>query len=312
MQAKPIDNPSITEHARVTQAILSNAFLDWTARQHALFRTAPDANGAWTVHHANCVGSFDWQPHMRSAYAKMVAFPIFFDLLDLHVDKRLGRPDIAFAQKLELLQASIDPSRIAELFLVELYAFCRVLRNKIIHHEIAYDADRLVYGASSLPLFKFQIINELIYQFVTFGFEGRSWYQQNVMLSALHHLLDGQGAFAAAARAMEHFVLLADLAQRSRRTLHNRFQYAADDPVLDFVFRHAGSCYDPADPDCAVRAMHPDPQERLVFVGEYYFFPLEGRHYLMPSELVRDNREVRFADLGPWVYPSAPSEVAAA
>jgi hypothetical protein len=300
--AKKIDHASITEHARITQAILSNAFLNEFDRTHSLFQESFGDEGGYRIYKALCIGSFSWQPHMVNDYAKMVAFPIFFDLLDLHVDKRFGCANSYFGAKAEIIKNKIDLSLISDVFLLELYVFCTKLRNKMLHHNIAYEDGGLSYGADNIRVDRFRIINELIYQYVAYGFEGRPWYNQNAMLFFLDFLIGGGGALSDKINSLEDFTRLSTTLERRRCSVHNKYRYVPGDYILDFIFVHAGALYDLSNSECQFRVAHPDPEEKIVMGGCYYFIEMEGKYYLFPSELVIKEREVKFSDLSPWVY----------
>lgn len=302
MTKKKVDQVSIAEHARITQAILSNAFLNGADRTHDLFHEPIDDKGGYRIHTTQCAGSFGWQPHMKNDYAKMVAFPIFFDLLDLHVDKRFGCADSYFSQKIEILQTKINHSQISDLFLLQLYTFCSALRNKMIHHNIAHEVNGLSYGGTSIQLKKFKVINELIYQYVTYGFKNRPWYNQNAMLFFLYDLMSGIGDFSEKVESLDNFTKISPTSERYRATLHNKYEYTPNDYILDFIFIHAAACYEHGNPECTFRAAHPDPEEKIIFGASYYFISLGEKYYLFPSELVLKNRQIKFSELTPWLY----------
>lgn len=300
--AKKTDHASIVEHARITQAILSNAFLNEIDSSHSLFQEKFGDKGGFKTYKTQCVGSFSWQPHMINNYAKMVAFPIFFDLLDLHIDKRFGCANSYFDAKAKIIEKNIDPSLISDVFLLELYIFCTKLRNKILHHNIAYEDGGLSYGTGKIRVSDFRVINELIYQYVAYGFEGRPWYNQNAMLFFLDYLIGGGGAISEKINSLENFTRLSTTNERYRCSLHNKYKHTPSDYILDFIFVHAGSLYDPSNSECQFRVTHPDPEEKIVMGGRYYFIELEGKYYLFPSELVIKEREVKFSDISPWIY----------
>ncbi|MBH3469062.1 MULTISPECIES: hypothetical protein [Pseudomonas] len=300
--AKKIDHDSIAEHARITQAILSNAFLNEFDRSHSLFQEPFGDKGGFRVYKALCVGSFSWQQHMVNDYAKMVAFPIFFDLLDLHVDKRFGCANSYFDVKAKIIKNNIDPSLISDAFLLELYTFCTRLRNKMLHHNIAYEDGGLSYGAGKIRVSDFRIINEIIYQYVAYGFEGRPWYNQNAMLFFLDYLIGGGGEISDKINSLKDFTRLSTSPERYKCSLHNKYKHAPGDYILDFIFVHAGALYDPKNSECQFRVTHPDPEEKIAMGGRYYFIEMEGKCYLFPSELVIKEREVKFSDLSPWIY----------
>lgn len=296
------DQESIAEHARITQAILSNSFLNGFDRTHVLFEEPTDDKGGRRIHKTQCVGSFAWQRHMENNYAKMVAFPIFFDLLDLHVDIRFECADSSFSKKIKILEKKIDHSQIFDLFLLELYTFCSTLRNKIIHHKISHKANEITYSGTIIKLERFKIINELIYQYVTYGFKDRPWYHQNSMLSYLYSLIGRTSIFSEKVEALDNFTNISTSPERYRHILHNKYKYTPNDYIIDFVFTHAGSLYEHGNPECNFRKTHPDPDEKIVFGARYYFILLQEKYYLFPSELIMKNREIKFSSLTPWRY----------
>lgn len=292
----------IEEQLLITQHIIDHAFLKWgPGRRFLLTKKNGDTT---TKYPLNCTGCFDWRDGFNSDHAMLTIFPVFFDYLDLYVEKKLNLAGEGFASKSAALTSMIDDHKIESIFLAELYELSAALRNKVLHHDFERSDKTLRFKQRTIRTSDVKFLNEIIFQYVRYGMHAKSWYEINAMYSHLHSVINDVGnRFTVAVRKNENFVVLHGDAQHHGR-LHDSRRLCEKEShhrVFDYCCSYVRS----GNPDSALLEKYPDPDQEIVFSGLYYLYENDSGLFLFPSDLIREKPETRFSDLLAWSYHAA-------
>ena len=293
----------VNEQFLITKRIIEYSFLAWGPSRRKLFQRK---DGEKTFQYSlNCAGCFDWQGGFDNHHAMLIIFPVFFDFLDLHVEKILNVVNVSFAEKSAALQARVNESSVESVFLAELYTISAALRNKLLHHDFKRTDQALYFKDRSIKISDIKFLNESIFQYVCYGVNNKSWYEINALYSHFSSIMpDSDSRFISLVKENRDFVTLHGGAQNYGR-LHDS-KYLREKEMHHRIFDYCCAPLAGSNPDQSILEKYPDQDQEIVFSGLYYFHKMEGDYYLFPSDLIASNRDIRFNDLSPWKYPLPP------
>lgn len=287
------------KHFDIVQAIIGNCFMNNMANNRFLYRKT---NGSSTTKYPlNCIGFFSWNSSLQNDYTKFVLFPIFFDYLDSYVDLRFGCVNESFNKKILILESNIDNDSIDDLFLHTLYKMCSQIRNKMLHHRLNYDGTEVTASETTVTIPQFRVINELIYQYVKFSKTGKSLFEKNALYSGLVDILkknnNSEHEFVQRVELMSDYLFITPYEGRDLHPINAPI--VSTDLIIDRVSYPAKCFYDDNE---IFKEKHPDPEEKIIIGNYYYFFQMEDKFYLIPSEAVNHRKKITFGEIDAWEF----------